>query len=54
MSNKSIDQYSGGLLEILRKIEAKPGMYLGKPSIGHLFMFLVGYKTARRELSGKA
>jgi hypothetical protein len=49
MTNKSINQNSG-ILEVLRKIEAKPGMYLGKPSIDHLFMFLVGYKTARREL----
>ena len=40
----------GGLIELLRKIQARPGMYLGSPSITNLFMFLVGYKTARREL----
>ena len=39
-----------GLFEILEKIKAKPGMYLGSPSVSNLFMFLVGYKTARREL----
>jgi len=39
-----------GLFEILAKIRSKPGMYLGKPSISDLFMFLVGYKIARREL----
>jgi hypothetical protein len=39
-----------GLLEILRKIETRPGMYLGTPSVEQLFMFLAGYKTARREL----
>lgn len=39
-----------GLLKILQKIQAKPGMYIGRPSISDLFMFLVGYKTARREL----
>lgn len=39
-----------GLLEILQKIQARPGMYIGRPSISDLFMFLVGYKTARREL----
>ena len=25
-------------------------MYIGKPSVSDLFMFLAGYKTARREL----
>jgi hypothetical protein len=41
---------AGGLIEILRQIEARPGMYLGKPTVENLFMFLVGYKLARREL----
>ena len=41
---------SSGLYEILGKIREKPGMYIGKPSVSDLFMFLVGYKTARREL----
>lgn len=40
-----------GLFEILDKIKARPGMYLGNPSVDNLFMFLVGYKTARRELN---
>lgn len=39
-----------GLFEILQKVEARPGMYIGRPSLSDLFMFLVGYKTARREL----
>lgn len=39
-----------GLFEILEKIKARPGMYLGTASVENLFMFLVGYKTARREL----
>ncbi len=39
-----------GLFEILDKIKTRPGMYLGTPSITTLFTFLVGYKTARREL----
>lgn len=38
------------LFEILRKIQAKPGMYIGRASVNDLFMFLVGYKTAFREL----
>lgn len=41
---------SGGLFEVLSKIQAKPGMYIGRASVSELFMFLVGYKTARREL----
>jgi hypothetical protein len=40
----------GGLFEILAKIKAKPGMYIGHPSVSDLFVFLTGYKTARREL----
>jgi hypothetical protein len=41
---------SGGLYEILEKIKARPGMYIGKASVSDLFIFLAGYKTARREL----
>jgi hypothetical protein len=40
----------GGLFGILAKIQAKPGMYIGHPSVSDLFVFLAGYKTARREL----
>ena len=38
-----------GLFEIIEKIKARPGMYIGKSSVSDLFMFLAGYKTARRE-----
>jgi hypothetical protein len=38
------------LFSILSKIQAKPAIYLGTPSVSDLFMFLVGYKTAQREL----
>ncbi|MUH00867.1 hypothetical protein F7734_54810 [Scytonema sp. UIC 10036] len=41
---------SGGLYEILEKIRVRPGMYIGRASVTVLFDFLVGYKTARREL----
>ena len=41
------------LLSIISKIKTKPGMYIGQPTITNLFMFLVGYKTARRELGIK-
>lgn len=39
-----------GVYEILEKIKAKPGMYLGRPSVSDLFMFLVGYECSRSEL----
>ncbi|MFM7440026.1 MAG: hypothetical protein ACKO2V_15765, partial [Snowella sp.] len=43
-------EIKGGLFEILAKIKAKPGLYLGSSSLSDLFIFLVGYKTARKEL----
>ena len=39
-----------GLFEILDKIKTKPGMYIGRPSVSDLFMFIVGYECARSEL----
>lgn len=39
-----------GLLNVLEKIRNRPGMYLGRPSVSDLFMFLVGYEFARSEL----
>jgi hypothetical protein len=39
-----------GVYELLRKIKARPGMYIGAASVSNLFMFLAGYKTARLEL----
>ncbi|QLE56058.1 hypothetical protein [Nostoc sp. TCL26-01] len=36
--------------EILAKIQAKPEMYIGRPSVSDLFMFLVGYECSRSEL----
>lgn len=38
-----------GIFDILEKIKARPGMYIGKASVSDLFVFLAGYKTARRE-----
>ena len=43
-------QFNSGLFEILSKIKTKPGMYIGHTSVSDLFVFLAGYKTARREL----
>lgn len=38
------------LYETLQQIKKAPGMYLGRPSVSDLFMFLVGYEFARTEM----
>ena len=38
------------VFEVLEKVRNKPGMYIGRPSVSDLFMFLVGYEYARSEL----
>lgn len=38
------------LFEVLSKIQTSPGMYIGRASVSDLFHFLVGFKTALREL----
>jgi hypothetical protein len=38
-----------GLFEVLEKIQKSPGIYLGRPSVSGLFMFLAGYELARSE-----
>ncbi|MDF5714327.1 MAG: hypothetical protein PUP93_10635 [Rhizonema sp. NSF051] len=40
--------------EVLQKIKTKPGMYIGRASVSNLFHFLVGFKTALRELGIEA
>ncbi len=35
------------LFETLNYIKKSPAMYLGRPSVSDLFMFLVGYEFAR-------
>jgi hypothetical protein len=37
------------LFEVLEKIRKSPGLYLGRPSVSDLFMFLTGYEFARSE-----
>ncbi len=39
-----------GLFEVLENIKTSPGLYLGKPSVSDLFMFLNGYEFARSQL----
>ncbi|NEP53799.1 MAG: hypothetical protein F6K65_35360 [Moorea sp. SIO3C2] len=39
-----------GLFDVIEKIEKCPGMYIGRPSVTDLFMFLVGYEYARSEM----
>ena len=38
------------LYDLLDQIQAKPGLYIGTPSISNLYMFLNGYQFARRQL----
>ena len=38
------------LYELLKEIKTAPGMYLGRPSVSDLFMFLNGYEFARSQM----
>lgn len=38
------------LYDLIRDIQKRPAMYLGQPSISHLYTFLAGYFFARRHL----
>jgi hypothetical protein len=38
------------LYETLQQIKEAPGMYLGRPSVSDLFMFLAGYEFARLQM----
>ncbi len=52
-SSTSIDKTShpsNSFIELMHKIQKRPSMYLGKPSISSLSSFLAGYTLARREL----
>jgi hypothetical protein len=37
----------GTILEVLQKIREKPALYLGRPSVNNLYVFLQGYTFAR-------
>lgn len=39
------------LYELIEKLRKRPSLYLGKPSIEHLQVFLDGYTFARRQLN---
>jgi cytochrome P450 len=39
------------IYELLQKIRKRPDLYLGKPSLEHLQVFLDGYTFARRQLN---
>lgn len=39
------------LHDLLQEIRQKPGLYIGRPSINDLYMFLTGYNFARRQLN---
>ncbi len=38
------------LYDLLHQIQAKPGLYIGAPSLSNLYMFLNGYQFARRQM----
>ena len=38
------------LYDTLKQIKESPAMYLGRPSVSDLFMFLVGYEFARSSM----
>ena len=38
------------LFEVLEEIENSPGMYIGRPTVSDLFMFIIGYEFARSEM----
>ena len=38
------------LYSLLEQIRSAPGMYLGRPSVSDLFMFLSGYEFARTQM----
>jgi len=38
------------LYDLLQKIQAKPGMYIGSPNINDLLIFLCGYQHACEEM----
>ena len=38
------------LFTLLQKIEKAPGLYIGRPAVTDLFLFLVGYEFARSEI----
>ncbi|PSB18607.1 hypothetical protein C7B65_15055 [Phormidesmis priestleyi ULC007] len=40
-----------GLFEVLEQIHTNPGLYLGRPSVSDLLMFLNGYEFARTQLA---
>ena len=39
------------LYELIRQIKNKPGLFIGSPSVSSLFMFLNGYRFARRQMN---
>lgn len=38
------------LFQVLEQIKSNPGLYLGRPSVSDLLMFLNGYEFARTQL----
>jgi hypothetical protein len=39
----------GAILDMIQKIRQRPGIYLGRPTVNNLYMFLAGYAFARKD-----
>jgi hypothetical protein len=39
----------GAILDVIQKIRERPGMYLGRPTVNNLYLFLAGYSYARKD-----
>jgi hypothetical protein len=43
----------GAILDVLLKIRQRPALYLGRPCVNNLYMFLQGYTFARHDEAKK-
>jgi hypothetical protein len=39
----------GAILDLLERIRKRPGIFLGRPSVSNLYMFLSGFTYARKD-----
>ena len=46
MEEKRQEEYESGFLSLLDRIETRPGMFIGTPSLRNLFLFIRGYHCA--------
>jgi hypothetical protein len=39
----------GDILDLIERIRERPGMFLGRPTVNNLYMFLAGFSYARKD-----